>query len=103
MQEEAIFDSIRMHAAYRKRQQDLSWIPLDLDAYSQQEQDRREEAKKFTGLYRLNASDRFEVGFNVVDDALITEEKDREDREKWHENLGKDLYLYWSSELISSL
>lgn len=103
MQEEAVFDSIRMHAAYRKRQQDLSWIPLDLDAYSQQEQDRREEAKKFKGLYRLNASDRFEVGFNAVDDALITEEKDREDREKWHENLGKDLYLYWSSELISTL
>ena len=54
MQEEAIFDSIRMHAAY-KRQQDLSWIPLDLDIQPAGA-GSKEEAKKFTGLYRLNSS-----------------------------------------------
>lgn len=104
VKKEAVFDSIRMHASYMKSQQEDSRIPLSLEAYRERENQKEDEAKKYRNLYKLKKDERFEVVFNSKDSKSFESlEQDRKDREKWHTNLGKDLYLSWSRELIYAL
>jgi carboxyl-terminal processing protease len=104
IKKEPVFDSIREHAAYMKTQQDESLIPLELEAFRAREMKREKVAKAFKGLYRLPKSKQFEVDFNSTDyKALASEEQDLEDRKKWHKNLGKDLYLFWATQLMDAI
>lgn len=104
VRKEPVFDSIQMHAAYMKQQQEESLIPLRLTDYRMREKQKEEEAKVFRGLYKLPVQRRFNVGFSKEDlQGLEGMVQDIEDREKWHKALGRDLYLFWTAELMRAI
>lgn len=103
IKDEAVFDSINIHAEYMKEQQDASLIPLQLEAYREREHVKEEKAKQFRKLYRLDESLRFPVHFVKGDKEAMTDEESIKEREKWHERLGKDFYLYWAVELMDEV
>ena len=104
VRKEPVFDSILMHASYMKQQQEESLIPLQLTEYRLREKQKEEEAKVFRGLYKLPVQQQFNVGFCKEDlESLQGMQQDIEDREKWHKALGRDLYLFWTAELMRAV
>jgi len=97
-----LLDSIRLHAAFMAETRTKTEIQLDLASYTLNQKERDTKSKAFRNIYKLK--DAFPVDFIAADLEEIESDQDKKkELEKWHKNLGRDVYLYWAKELVQAI
>lgn len=93
---------IEENAKWIKSRQDENMVSLNLDAYTQQVESRREYAKKFDVLDEYQSA----LNYSSLPYELALIEKDStlgQNRNRWHKNLKKDIYVEEAVSVLEDL
>ncbi len=98
----AKFALIEEYARWIKEERENSEINLNLDGFRKEQQDYREEAKKYKGMRQ--SSQLLTLSNNQEDiEAVEANEEAKTKNENWHKGLRKDLYLFEAVQVLSDL
>lgn len=96
------FQLIEENAKRLKKQRDESAYTLCLDKYNRKQVELEEESKKFEDIEK--PIEGLKVSTLQADQAVVNESEDKQKTvTEWHEDLGKDVYLYEALQVLKDM
>ena len=96
------FQLIEENAQRLKKQRDESAYTLCLDKYNRKQIELEEESKKFEDIEK--PIEGLKVSTLKSDEAAVNESEDKQKTvAEWHEDLGKDVYLYEALQVLKDM
>ena len=96
------FQLVNEYAKWLKKQQDDSTYSLNYKEYVQDLEDRDEYAKRFNSVFKFDSKLAFQSPKYEL--SLFEKNKDlKEERDKWHQYLSKDIYIAEALNVLSQL
>ena len=96
------FQLVNEYAKWLKKQQDDSTYSLNYKEYVQDLEDRDEYAKRFNSVFKFDSKLAFQSPKYEL--PLLENIKDlKEERDKWHQYLAKDMYIAEALNVLSQL
>ncbi|MEQ6123088.1 carboxy terminal-processing peptidase [Pseudotenacibaculum sp. MALMAid0570] len=96
------FQLVNEYAKWLKKQQDDSTYSLNYKEYVQDLEDRDEYAKRFNSVFKFDSKLAFQSPKYEL--PLFEKNKDlKEERDKWHQYLAKDMYIAEALNVLSQL
>jgi carboxyl-terminal processing protease len=102
MEQNKLIDLIEENAKWIKEQQDLYVYPLQYEEYAQKVESTEAEAERFEAISDYQ-TDLTYTALPYIKSQFATDTTLAEKRERWHENLSKDIYMEEAIHVLQDL